>query len=240
LNSNKDISQKEFLAKYHSAMNGYLYSILEKNEELKKVHGEKSFKGFCFGNIYPVKEGKIIEGKGYNLVISSPQPKIIEHLFFNIKEGSLINLGEGSFSVSEIQVRNFSLNKNSMIETMSIINLTEHKNDKTLPLLYEDNKGKYIEQLSKNLIKKYNLLREKKIDSGFKLFENVEIGVVGKRDNYSIPIIFNENKKFNVIGNKLYFKFNNITDEQLAVFQICFDAGFGERNAFGMGFMVTR
>ncbi|MFH1642490.1 MAG: CRISPR-associated endoribonuclease Cas6 [Nanoarchaeota archaeon] len=224
-------------------MNGYIYKILASNKDLASIHEGKKFKGFCFGNIYPVKDRQIKENCNYNLVLSSPIPKIIEHLFFNIKEDCTINLGEGSFNVEGIEVRNFVLNNKNIIETLSIINLTKHTENKILPLLYDENKEEFLNQLSINLIRKYNHLRQKEIGEDFKLFENIEIGLIKnnhKLKHFSIPILLEDNKRFNAIGNKLYFKFNRISDEQLAIFQVCLDAGFGERNSFGMGFMVKK
>ena len=190
LKSNKDISQKAFLSKYYSAMNGHIYNILSKNKDYSALHEEKGFKGFCFGNIYPVSDQLIKENEDYSLVISSPLPKFIEHLFFSAKEGSVINLGEGSFTVAGIEARNFLLKNSDIIETMSILNLISNENGK--PVLFEREPEKYLKQLKINLIKKYNHFRGKNVSLDFSLFENVEIKQIRAKKNsepYSIPII---------------------------------------------------
>ncbi|MFH0876484.1 MAG: CRISPR-associated endoribonuclease Cas6 [archaeon] len=238
LKSNKEVSQREFMEKYYCSVNGFIYKKLEANPTLINLHDNNSFKGFCFGNIYPVKNGRFELDKEYNLVVSSINPKIIETLFFAIKEGDVINLGEGSFTSAGIEVRNFVLRNTDRIETLSIINLTEQVNGKIHAIDYESDKEKYIVHLKNNLIRKYNKLTGNSIIEDFLLFENVEIGKI-KVGKYSIRMLFDDNKIWNAIGYKLYFKFNNITQEQLAIFQVCFDAGFGERNGFGMGMMVT-
>jgi CRISPR-associated endoribonuclease Cas6 len=218
-------------------MNGFIYELFSKNDSLKELHPSKQFKGFCFSNLHKISNQKIMEGDTYKMTISSSNPKIIETLFFSIKENDLIELGEGSFNVQEIRVNPILLKANDLIETLSIINLTDQVDGKIKSVDFEADKDKFISKLKSNLIQKYNQLRFADLSLDYSLFENVEIKFLRK---FSIPIISKEHGKFNAIGPKLSFKFNNISPEQLAIFQVCFDAGFGERNSYGMGMMVKR
>lgn len=238
LKSVKTISQKEFSTKYNNAMNSYIYNLFNNSQKLSKLHDKKYFKGFCFGNIYPVKNKIIEEGTNYSLIISSSVPQIIEAIFFSIKSGSLINLGEGSFKVLDSKIIDWKLKIEDTLETTSFISLTYHINDKIKPMLYRDNKDLFIKQLSKNLIKKYNYLTQNNIDEKYNLFKNVSISLHKER-TYSTPLHF-ENKTFNAIGEKLCFKLGNISEQQMKILQCCFDAGFGERNSYGMGFMIRK
>ena len=52
--------------------------------------------------------------------------------------------------------------------------------------------------------------------------------------------IFAKNDKFIIAGSKIVLKFKNISEEQLKILQLCFDAGFGERTSYGAGFMIER
>ena len=97
--------------------------------------------------------------------------------------------------------------------------------------------------LRKNLLNKFNFFNKTKIDIKFSLFDNVNIKLYEKRKEGSIPIFFRNNQKndsFKIIGNKLIFEFKNISEQQLKIFQFCFDIGFGERNSYGMGFMAEK
>lgn len=117
--------------------------------------------------------------------------------------------------------------------------MTRHLNNSIKPVLYSSDKEAYLKQLQRNLVKKHNQLTKQEIPEDMELFKNVEATKIIDRD-YSIPIMFDSTRKFNCIGNKLSFKVGDISETQQAVLQTAFDAGFGERNAFGMGFMVMK
>ena len=128
-----------------------------------------------------------------------------------------------------------------VIETPSVIVITEHKGDKTINLDYlkENERGRYIELLSRNLIRKFNRLNEnEKVDESYNLFKNVEIEPIygGKK---SIPLTDDKTLRL-AIGNKLRFKLGYLDDVQKKVFKVGIDAGFGIQNAFGMGFVMEK
>ena len=238
LQAQKDVAQKEFQEKYPSSMNSFLYGCLEQKENFSKLHDENKFKGFCFGNLHPVKNKKIKQDEVYSVTISSSNPQIIETLFFTIKVDESVNLGEGSFKIVESGIQRIELEENSTLETLSVINVTENNEGNIKALSYLREKEKYLEGLRKNLIRKYNSLKNKSVDESFDLFEGIEIKPI-KGKEHAIPILF-DNKKFNCIGNKLSFKIKELNETQREVFQTCLDAGFGERNSYGMGFMLAR
>ena len=226
----KTVSQEHFHKQYFTDMHGFLAPIAGKDEDYGK---------FCFGNLFPITEQKIIEGKNYNVIISSPEPKIIEKLFFSFEIDKLINIGELQFKVVEIGLEPRKLRNNSIIESISPVNLTIHDEDRIRFLKY-DNNG-YIKHLEKNLLGKYRFLRGKECSE--KLFENIDVFEHEKHPFASFQINFfnkGENTNFKCCGSKLVFKFKGISDSQLEVFQTLFDAGFGERTTFGAGVMVVR
>ena len=71
------------------------------------------------------------------------------------------------------------------------------------------------------------------------VFDNIEVSTIGRRFEFAVPLDFDQTT-FNVIGEKLSMKVNDVTEEQLKVLQTGFDAGFGERNSYGFGFMMKR
>ena len=119
------------------------------------------------------------------------------------------------------------------------MNITTNNNGK-IKFHKFDNNG-YVKLLEKNLLNKYTFLKE--IKPEINLFENVTITPNEKHPDSSFQINFfnkQENKNFKVVGSKLVFKFNKISEEQLKIFQTLYDSGFGERTTFGAGFMVWR
>ena len=111
LEANKTVSQDIFCRKYNQALNGKIYEFLAKSGGLQGLHDKKDFKGFCFSSLYPVLNKEIKEKNQYFITISSSVPKIIETLFFSFKVGEMVNLGEGSFTILNVEIKQFLLKK---------------------------------------------------------------------------------------------------------------------------------
>ena len=240
LKSLNTASQQLTLSKYFSAMHGWIYKKLE-NSDFNSIYESKSYKPFCFSNLYPVKNQKIIENNNYNIIISTPIPKLIETLFFNTAMDEKVNLGELSFKLEKMEVMtNIKITPFSIIETPTFINITVKKNNKATALDFNQNKNLFLEQLSKNLINKYNFFTKSNISTNINLFsQNVLVEPILK-NKYALPLVTHDQQKFLAIGHKLRFKLGNISDTQQKVFNYCFDLGFGEKNTYGLGFMIRR
>jgi len=230
LESRKTVTQEHFFKSYFTDMHGILAKIVGKDEDYGK---------FCFGNIFPILKQQIDESKIYSLIISSSEPGIIEKLFFSFEIGSNINIGELQFKIIDVNIFTRKLHKNTIIESMTPLNITINDNGNVRFLKFDN--PKYLEYLGQHLLNKYTFLKGNK--SEIDLFENVDLDVHEKHPFSCFQINFynkGENKNFKVCGSKLVFKFNNISDEQLKIFQTLFDSGFGERTTFGAGFMIER
>ena len=70
------ISQEHLHKQYFTDMHGLLASVAGKDEEYGK---------FCFGNLFPINNQQIEQGKEYAVIISSSEPSIIEKLFFALE-----------------------------------------------------------------------------------------------------------------------------------------------------------
>jgi CRISPR-associated endoribonuclease Cas6 len=230
LKATKTVPQEHFFSQYFTDMHGFLTSIAGKDEKYGK---------FCFGNLFPIENQRIETDKTYSVIISSSEPDIIEKIFFSIDTDEVLNIGELQFRIQDIQVMKPELNSNRIIESISPINITTHENGKIR--FHKFNEENYLQLLQKNILNKYEFLRGKKpqID----LFENIEIKPYEKQPFCCFQINFfnkEKNKNFKVCGNKLVFKFKNISQEQLEIFQTIYDAGIGERTTYGAGFMIQR
>ncbi|MFH1439276.1 MAG: CRISPR-associated endoribonuclease Cas6 [Candidatus Woesearchaeota archaeon] len=238
LKSLKTIPQKEGLSKFNSAMHGWIYKKLDNNSKYKELHNQKVFKPFCFGNIFPIKNAIIELNNKYNMTISSPEPELIRTLFFSLEQGEIINLGEMQFELIDFLVKPIKLHHLCTIESATIISLTKHENGKIKSLLFND--VGYLKQLKVNLIKKYNQLTNKDVSLDFDLFNNINITAISRK--YALPILMDENnskRQFIAFGERLKIEIGKVSEEQLGILQIGFDAGFGERNSYGLGFMVN-
>ena len=242
LQSRNSIKQEDFNKKYYTAMHGFIYKILASSKELSKIHDIKEYTPFCFGNLFPIKNELIKQGELYKVIISSSNPKIIETLFFGLTANQEVNLGEGAFFLKNMELKILKLNKNSILENMTPINLTYSDKGVLKAVKFSSDKNKFLELLRKNLIKKYNYFSGNRIPLDYKLFDNVEILPYKKPDSAFEILVSSGDKqhKFTIIGSKIILKFQDISDEQLRIFQYLFDMGFGERTSFGAGFMIER
>ncbi len=240
LRANNSTPQEGVYNKYNTAMHGFIYQKLNETS-FGNLHGVKHYKPFCFGNIFPIKDGKIRNGENYKVVITSPDSEFIQGIFFNLQEGEVVNLGEMSFTLEKFFVKMINIGNDSILENITPINITKHDNKSIKPVFFEDKE--FLNLLKKNIIKKYNFFNKTKVDKDFDLFDQVEIVPYKKKSKSSFPIYFynkGKNDSFNVMGSKIVFKLNNISDNQLKIFQFSFDLGFGERTSYGAGFMVER
>ncbi|BBL45724.1 CRISPR-associated protein Cas6 [Nanobdella aerobiophila] len=79
---------------------GFIYNLL-KDTEFAWVHSYKGYKYFNFSNIFPVEDLKI--DKKYNLIISSPNKKIINVMYEKLKEIDEFKLGILDFKIIELK-----------------------------------------------------------------------------------------------------------------------------------------
>lgn len=63
------------------ALSSYINYCFTKDEVLKKLHEEKDFKNYCFGNFYPIEKNKVYKkGNTYEFVIRSLDEEFIYKL----------------------------------------------------------------------------------------------------------------------------------------------------------------
>lgn len=226
-------------AKFYTGMHGWIYRKL-KGTNLEELYAKKTFKPFCFSNIFPVAKQKIQQGHDYKIIISSPSSEFIQTLFFNVNKEEKVNLGEFHFKLSNFRIiEDININSFSILETMTLINITRRtdKGPENIDFLKE--KDQFLEGLRKNLIRKYNHFQNKEIQEKYDLFKNCMVEPIRKQ-LVKLPLPINKDNKSRIMkvgGNQLQFKLGVLTKTQKDIFKLCYDLGFGERNSYGMGFM---
>ncbi len=238
-------SQENFSKKFNSAFKGYLYRILE-DSKFKLDKENSNFRHFCFSNIFPIRDKKLVEGKIYSIFISSPVPDLILHLLTKIQIDSKLNLGEASFEIISMNIFKDEVFSQTIIESVTpiIIRTNRDKKEEDKQINFENEKELFIKTLNFNLLKKYYGLKGERAKE-MKVFENVEIELlkVGskKKSHFSMIIEdFDEVRKgkpLKVHGNKLRFKIGDISELQKEILQVGFESGFGSMNSYGFGFM---
>ena len=109
----QDVEYKQI---HRYLIHGFIYNLL-RDTEFAWLHSYKGFKFFNFSNIFPVENLKT--DKEYNLIISSPNRKLIEVLYKKLKEIEFFKLGIFEFKL--IKLKKFDLKLDFPWETATPI-----------------------------------------------------------------------------------------------------------------------
>ena len=233
------IYQKNYFHKF----SGFVYNLL-KESPFKELHDQKSYKFFCFSNLFPVSDIK--KGEIRNFIISSPSKIFIKILSKKLNELDDVHIGDYSFRIKEFFLFQIKLRKNCKLisATPIIIRIPESKyNEYEIP--EELRKRRYVywrlgidfspfvKQLEANLFKKYNNFYKTKIKE-FPIFEQFRF------IKPSANILTIKGTDYSIVGSLWEFSFSHLTKEQKEILEFGIDCGFGERNTYGLGFVNIR
>jgi CRISPR-associated endoribonuclease Cas6 len=238
--------------KYYHKASGFIYSLL-KGTPLEILHDLKTYKFFCFSNIFPLpksEKGEIVyeikKGEEFNWLISSPYKPFIEILKEKLEEKNEVNIGEMSFSIEDIKKFEIKLPKRNVrliSATPIIIRIPERNYDKyNIPKEFRKKRYVYwrpnfsfeafVRQLEENLIKKYEMFYQEKLDGDFlPLFEYFKF----KRQTICHFIL--RGIEIEVVGSIWEFVFLRMKKRKKKLIKFGIDCGFGERNSLGFGFI---
>lgn len=212
----KDIEKKKCLEE----ISNFIDSGMAKDEGLLKLHNENTFKMYNFNMFYPIeKEGNYLNGNIYSIQIRTIDKKLAE--FFNNK---LVN--------------NFTDSIKGLTATIKIIPQRHIDRIYSItPVILKSDEGYWRGKLSlsdferrlkENLIKKYNLAMDTKIEEDFQLYTNIEFM------NEKPAVINYKGRK--LLGDKIQL---NISDDKTAqdLAYMALGTGILEMNARGAGYV---
>ena len=212
-----------------------MYSLL-KDGPFSMLHDKKGYKFFCYSNIFPIGNNK--EGSKKNLIISSPNDKLIDSIIEKLEGINQANIAEMSFSIASIRkVKTYATHRlvaaTPIILRIPSYNYPAYGINSDYGYVYwraEHSFDAFLSQLNGNLIKKYNEFNNTKTDE-LPLFEQF----LYKKPVVSHVIV--EGKEQKIIGSLWEFGFSHLSSEQRRIIEFGMDVGFGERNSLGFGFI---
>ena len=229
--------------KYHHKLQGFIYSLLDGTPYIK-LHDRKGYKFFCFSNIFPPNDAKA--GAARSLLISSPDVGMINALENRLKElkegGEPANVGEMSFKIDSISRLNPNIVRSCTLITGTpiVIRIPKENYEKYRikpPKGYDYVYWRknysfeaFIKQLEDNLFKKYREFYGNSLEE-FPIFEQF----VFKKQVCNHVLL--GGKEVRVFGSIWEFSFSYLDGKKREVLQFGLDAGFGEENSLGFGFM---
>ncbi|MCK4736556.1 MAG: CRISPR-associated endoribonuclease Cas6 [Methanophagales archaeon] len=236
---------------YHHKLQGFVYGLL-RDSGFGGLHDKRGYKFFCFSNIFPIKDMNAAEA--FNLIISAPNAELISSV-----EGALeniladaegngrdtnVNIGEMSFEVVGFKKLETKLKRKNLrvLTATSVIIRIPERNYERYGIPEDERKARYVywrpkysfeaflKQLSENLIKKFNDFYGTKLRE-YELFEQFMF----RRTTATKVVI--DGKEYVMVGSMWEFVWSYMDEMQRRVIEFGLDAGFGERNSLGFGFV---
>jgi CRISPR-associated endoribonuclease Cas6 len=239
---------------YHHKLQGFVYGLL-RDSGFDGLHDKRGYKFFCFSNIFPIKD-IMGAGEAFNLIISAPNAEIISSV-----EGALekiladakgngreanvnVNIGEMSFEVVGFKKLETKLKRKDLrvLTATSVIIRIPERNYERYGIPEDERKARYVywrpkysfeaflKQLSENLIKKFNDFYGTKLRE-YDLFEQFKF----RRTTATKVVI--DSREYVMVGSMWEFVWSYMDEMQRRIIEFGLDAGFGERNSLGFGFV---
>ena len=230
---------------YHHNLQGFIYRLI-KRTGYNDLHDREGCKFFSFSNIIPPTR-TTQSGSMRSLVVASPNKNLIETMQREVEtlEGTVIKIGRMSFRLEDSRLFDMRIPEgfqdcNLISGTPIIVRIQKHRlpeygitPTRNYDYVYwrkEYTPTALIKQLEENLIKKYAEYYNAEIEPP-PIFENLRF-----KKQVAIPLQMNR-KKTTIIGTLWEFNFKPLNGLKRHILQFGLDAGFGEMNSLGFGFM---
>jgi len=213
-------------------LQGFFYSLF-KDTKLFPLHNKKSYKFFCFSNLFGGKRQK-------KFIICSPSKEFLKIVAQRILKKEKIKIGENLYEISNLKFFDLKIKPPLKIITLSPIiirvpknKFKEYKIFSKFPCFYwrpEYPIEIFLNQLEANIFKKYKMFHQKKIEE-FPIFKKILF-----KKSVALPLKIHKNKVI-YIGSLWEFRFEAIDKKTKDILKFAIDCGFGEKNSMGFGFV---
>ncbi|NJF24261.1 CRISPR-associated endoribonuclease Cas6 [Thermococcus sp. Bubb.Bath] len=212
------------------AVQGFIYHML-KGTEYGQRHDQPKFKFFTFSDFFVDREGKA------TFLVSSPDSGFIRALQSAVKERESVYIGNDEYRV--VEIKKFKLPLRNRFQTGSpIVIYRNSEEDEYFKLHAHRDLWFFLERLKDNAERKYNA------------FYNDDFILEGPLFDRLIPKVRNNNKldvyvkvvkngvPFPVIGsNWELLEKERIEPQERKFYRFIMEAGLGEKNSLGFGFL---
>ena len=218
------IDHKRSLEPLSKLLSSCLYKI-----SLKTLHEEKGFKYYTFSNLLKISKSGVYQKGENGFIFRTADEKTAMELM-----RVLFEYEDEYFKVKEISLKKISQKPiKSILSVNPVIISYTPKNSKARQWTFESERGvEYLlEQLHKNLAKKYESFYQEKIPKNRNFIEMIQL-----KNQKPLSIYYHkDSKEFRLFGNKFYIVPKDDTISQKLAF-MALSSGLGEKNALGGGF----
>jgi len=230
---------------YHHNLQGFIYRLMRR-VGYDDLHDRKGCKFFSFSNVIPPTR-TIEKGSIRSVVVASPDEDLIRTMQGELEEmwGSDIKLGNMSFRLEGSRLFDIELPEDfhecTLIAGTPIVvripkyRLSQYEIDPARDYDYiywrkEHTPTAFVNQLEENIVKKYKEYSSVEVKS-LQIFEKLRF-----KKQVAVPLKM-KGKETTVIGTLWEFHFQALNGSKREILQFGLDAGFGEMNSLGFGFM---
>jgi len=232
--------------RYHHNLQGFIYRLI-KFSGYDGLHDRRGCKFFSFSNLIPPSR-TVQPGSLKNLVIASPDSDFVRAVQSEAKkvEGTVIKIGAMNFRLLDSRLLDARLPEDfeecRLIAGTPIVvripryRLPEYgiKPARDYEYVYwrkDYTPTAFVKQLEENLIKKYKEYCDMEAGTTMPLFEKLRF-----KKQVAIPLEM-KGQEATIIGTLWDFHFNPLNGLKRDILQFGLDAGIGEMNSLGFGFM---
>jgi len=223
---------------YHIKLQGVVYDLVEK-AGYESIHDEGPFKFLTFSNVFPPKDMR--EGDERTFILSSPNENLIKSLQEVVNSERLIEPGDRQYVVDDTAIFNISPDRQGTMITGTPIVVRipasrcgEYGID---DMGYDDvywrignNSDAFIDKVEENLASKYREYYDREPP------ERPYFTGYNPRKQISVPLRY-EDREVTVIGTTWELDYECETRGMHRIIRMAYDAGLGELNTTGFGFM---
>jgi len=223
---------------YHVKLQGVVYDLLEESG-YGDIHDEAPFKFVTFSNVFPPRDMQ--EGDGRTLIISSPNDEVMKSVQKEVNSRELIEPGDRQYEVEDTAIFNISPERQGTMITGTpiVVRIPASRCDEygIDDMGYDDvywrlehNSDAFIDKVEENLASKYREYYDREPP------ERPYFTGYHPRKQVSVPLKY-EDKEVPVIGTTWELDYECENREMHRIIRMAYDAGLGELNTTGFGFM---
>jgi len=232
---------------YHSKLRGRVWEALE-DTDYEEQHDENRPKSFAYSNPFPPEDMQ--EGDERSLLVASPYEELLTHVASDLRERRELNIGEMPFTVENVTALAPDVGEPGTSGTLStgtgvLVRIPPWRFDE-----YGIDGGHneaefwrpeltmepFRNQIEANLDKKHDLFCQDYLpgpsDVGGDLFDGYEL-----IKTFAIPVTPTTGVTETWVLSKWRFEYSVRDDHHRRHLNLALDAGIGERNSLGFGFV---
>lgn len=232
---------------YHHKLRGRLWRGLQ-DTEFEQYHDENRPTGFTYSNPFP--PGDMEEGDERTLLVAAPQEQLLVAVAEDFIQDRELNVGEMPFHIDELTSLQPDVGEPGSTGTLEtgtgiLVRIPpwradeygiENEHDQATFWLPEHSMKPFITQIENNLDKKHGLFFDDHLPGpsakDYDLFEGYEL-----IKTFAIPVTVTEGREMTYVLSKWRFDYQVRDDDHRRHLNLALDAGLGERNSLGLGFM---